>query len=109
MVIKWPSRQNHNDILKYSIGLRTTKSISCQGQVLEAARSARDGFDLWRDPYRQSFQQPSLEAFPIPGKPQAASQVGQDDRSRLGINAARFRALLVQLRPASRRALGRGV
>ena len=42
-------------------------------------------------------------------RPAAASHVGQDDRSRRRINAARFRASLVQLRPASRRALRRGV
>jgi hypothetical protein len=35
--------------------------------------------------------------------------VRQDDRSRLRINAACFHALLVQLRPASRRAIKRGV
>jgi hypothetical protein len=42
-------------------------------------------------------------------RPAAASQVGQDDRSRRRINAARFRASLVQLRPALRRAVRRGV
>jgi hypothetical protein len=51
-------------------------------------------------------QLPWYMALPYQGGPQEASHVGQDDRSRLRINAARFRALLVQLRPASRRALG---
>ena len=45
----------------------------------------------------------------FPWQAAAASPVGQDDRSRRRFNAARFRASLVQLRPASRRALGRGV
>ena len=53
---------------------------------------------LWSSSHR------ALERFPI-WRPAAASHVGQDDRSRLRINAARFRASLVQLRPASRRAL----
>jgi hypothetical protein len=47
--------------------------------------------------------------FPYQSGPQAASHVGQDDRSRLGINAARFLSSFVQLRPAARRVLGRGV
>ena len=47
---------------------------------------------------------PLLSASPT-WRPATASHVGQDDRSRRRINAARFRASLVQLRPASRRAL----
>ena len=50
-----------------------------------------------------------FRAFSPLGGPLVASHVGQDDRSRLRINVARFRAALVQLRPALRRALRRGV
>ena len=69
--------------------------------VGRAARDLSDGFPINDRSHPQKL--PHFDG------PQAASHVGQDDRSRRRINAARFRASLVQLRPASRRALGRGV
>ena len=58
--------------------------------------------DLGTSPRRALERVPTWRAA-------AASPVGQDDRSRRRFNAARFRASLVQLRPALRRALRRGV
>jgi hypothetical protein len=53
---------------------------------------------------RRRWQRPFFDGFPLSPVLADGLSCGDCDRSRLGINPARFRALLVQLRPASRRA-----